>query len=222
MGSEPRRGGIPGSAWSSSLKTCSILEGLVCVLGEPFPPCSHLYLFRCLQSLSLLRFLQPFPMDAASAQFPTSPRKDFDVSHTKVSLPSQGYLYIQQCRKRGRSHPAWSQPYPFTPWDGWGPPVFAPSSVGLCPVPSVTGCFFYDSPGVRPGGVNALGTACARCPCQDLHTPPAHRSSLGLRVPLEVRGGVPRGCCCYCCQGCGRCYERNGATQRMKQRILSA
>lgn len=148
--------------------------------------------------------------------------RTFDVSHTKVSLPSQGYLYIQQCRKRGRSHPAWSQPYPFTPWDGWGPPVFAPSLVGLCSVPSITGCFFYDSPGVRPGGVNALGTACAQCPCQDLHTPPAHRSSLGLRVPLEVRDGVPRGCCCYCCQGCGRCYERNGATQRMKQRILSA
>lgn len=110
--------------------------------------------------------------------------RTFDVSHTKVSLPSQGYLYIQQCRKRGRSHPAWSQLYPFTPWDGWGPPVFAPSSVGLCSVP--------------------------------------YRSSLGLRVPLEVRDGVPRGCCCYCCQGCGRCYERNGATQCMKQRILSA
>lgn len=35
-------------------------------------------------------------------------------------------------------------------------------------------------------GVNALGAVCARCPCQDLRTPPAHRSSLGRHSPLEV------------------------------------
>lgn len=182
--------------------------------GEPFPPCSHIYLFRCCsRDFCHVFCCFFFPQMPHLRGSPHLLRKTFDVSpQTCAPCPRKG-----TCTHGSAENGA------------------IPTQPGPVSIQSMgTSCLRSILGGSLPGairhrvllpwgriwgsscGASALGTA---CPCQDLHTPPAHRSSLGWRSPSEVCDGVPRGCCC---QGCGRCYERSGTTQHSQQRIQFA
>lgn len=114
--------------------------------GEPFPPCSHIYLFRCCSRDFCLVFCCFFSHRCHICVVPRiSSERPLMCPHKRV-LPAPARVPAHMAVQKMGPFPLSLVPYPFSPW---GPAAFAPSSVGLCLVPSGTGCF---SPGVGSGG----------------------------------------------------------------------